>query len=182
VTTTYNYSGERRDEDGRGGYNREIEIAVRKGAYTQERRDFSHTHTYREGERDGNTGRSSNEHKGATVIQEETRRTKTNNGAIFRKGRKGLQLPSKGGTPIQSILLKQLTKGPGHSTEQEQPGIRADKIGEGAVAAENIMEVDLPKGNPTKESERRSEKEGRVAAQVKKTTARKPKLHLDQQK
>jgi hypothetical protein len=52
----------------------------------------------------------------------------------FGKGER-VQPPSKGGTPIQSILLKRLTKGPGHSTEQEQPGIRADKIGEGAVAA-----------------------------------------------
>jgi hypothetical protein len=60
---------------------------VTEGSHTQERQDCCHTHMLGQGNGDSHTWRSTNKQKGATVIQEETRRTKTNNGAILWEGR-----------------------------------------------------------------------------------------------
>jgi hypothetical protein len=78
----------------------------------------------------GNHPISKREQQSSKKKHEEQKRTMEQ---YFGKGER-VQPQSKGETPIQSILLKQLTKGPARSIEQEQSGIRPDKAGKGALA------------------------------------------------
>ena len=101
----------------------------------------------------------------------------------FGKGER-VQPPSKGGTPIQSILLKRLTNTTVRSTEQENSaGTKLDNVGEGATAVADHMEVDLegftpgvrPKGNRSKKRDNKGNEE-RTEVQVRQTKARKPTI------
>ena len=96
----------------------------------------------------------------------------------FGKGDR-VQPPSKGGTPVQSILLKRLTKTKASSMEKE----KSDDAQKGATAVEDHIEVDLegfapgvrPKGIRTKKRENKG-KEATIEAQARKTKVRKPTI------
>ena len=104
-------------------------------------------------------------------------------------GGERVQPQSKGGTPIQSILLRHLTKKPERSTGTEdtvgtQHNLdQSDNTGEWAAAEAGNMKVDLegftpgvrPKGNGSNERDKKGE-ERTTKEQVKKTKARKPKI------
>ena len=105
-------------------------------------------------------------------------------------GGERVQPPSKGGTPIQSILLRRLTKTPEHATETDnnvetQHTLdRFDNAGEGVVTNAGNMAVDLegftpgvrPKGKGSKKRDKKGNKERTIDEQAKKTKARKTKI------
>jgi hypothetical protein len=113
-----------------------------------------------------------------------------NNGSILWGGGERVKPPSKGGTPIQSILLQQLTKtkegttrtddtvGKQHNLEQ------SNKEGEGEGTEVGTMEVDLegfapgvwPKGKGSRKKDKKGGEERKTKEQVKKTQSRKPKI------
>ena len=96
--------------------------------------------------------------------------------------------PSKGGTPVQSILLRRLTKTPeraretDNTVETQLTPERLDNAGEGAVTNANMV-VNLegfmtglrPKRNGFKKRDKRG-KERTTEEQVNKTKAWKPKI------
>ncbi len=105
-------------------------------------------------------------------------------------GGERVQPLSKGGTPIQSILLRRLTKTPERTTgtddtvEMRHNLDQSDNEGEGAATEAGNMEVDLkgfmpgvwPKENGSKKRDKKREEERTTKEQVKKTKARKPKI------
>ncbi len=128
----------------------------------------------------GNQPISKREQQSSKKKWEEQKRTMEQ---YFGKGER-VQPPSKGGTPIQSILLKRLTNMTVRSTEQENSaGTKPDNIGEGSTAVTDHMEVDLegftpgvcPKGNRSKKRDYKG-KEERTEVQVRQTKARKPTI------
>jgi hypothetical protein len=105
-------------------------------------------------------------------------------------GGERVQPPSKGGTPIQSILLRRFTKTPECTTgtdntvEMWHNLNQSDNKGEGAATEAGNLEVDLegfmpgvrPKGNGSKKRDKKGEEERTTKEQVKKTKAQKPKI------
>jgi len=101
-------------------------------------------------------------------------------------GGERVQSPSKGGTPVQSILLRCIAKTPEHATETDntvdsQPTPeRVNNAGEGAGTNAN-MAVDLegftpgvrPKGKGSKKRDTTGNKEKTIEEQANKTKARK---------
>ena len=96
----------------------------------------------------------------------------------FGKGDR-VQPPFKGGTPVQSILLKRQSKTKASLMEKE----KSDDAQKGATAVEDHIEVDLegfapgvrPKGIRTKKRENKG-KEATIKAQARKTKVRKPTI------
>jgi len=105
-------------------------------------------------------------------------------------GGERVQPPSKGGTPVQSILLRRIAKTPEHATqtdntvESQLTPERVDNAGEGAVTNAGNMAVDLegfttgvrPKGSGTKKRDDKGNKERMTEERAKKTKGRKPKI------
>jgi len=101
-----------------------------------------------------------------------------------------VQPPSKGGTPIQSILLRRITKMLEHASETDNTVEtqhtldRFDNAGEGVVTNTGNMAVDLegftrgvrPKGNGSKKRDKKGNKERMIDDQAKKTKARTTKI------
>jgi len=110
----------------------------------------------------------------------------------FGRGER-VQLPFKGGTPIQSILLRRLTKTPKCTTGTDNTvGTKHtldqfDNAGEGAVIEAGNMEVDLegftlgvcPKGNGSKKRDKKGIEERMTKEQAKKTKTRKLKIAFE---
>jgi hypothetical protein len=104
-------------------------------------------------------------------------------------GGERVQPPSKGGTPVQLILLRRIAKTPGRETETDnaadsQPTPeRVDNAGEGAGTEVN-MAVDLegftpgvrPKGKGSKKRDTKVNKEKTIEEQVNKTKAWKTRI------
>ena len=104
-------------------------------------------------------------------------------------GGERVQPPSKGGTPVQSILLRRPTKTPerarktDNTVETQLTPERLDNAEEGAVANANTV-VDLegcstelrPKGGGPRKRDKRGKEERATEEQVNKTKARKPKI------
>jgi hypothetical protein len=107
----------------------------------------------------------------------------------FGRGER-VQPPSKGGTPIQSILLRRLTKmperttGPDNTVRTKHNFDQSNNVEEGAATEAGNMEVNLegfasgvcPKGNGSKKRDKKGKGERTSKEQVKKTKARKPKI------
>jgi hypothetical protein len=105
-------------------------------------------------------------------------------------GGERVQLPSKGGTPVQSILLRCIAKTPELTTETDNTvefhvtPERVNNAGEGAVTNAGNMAVDLegfttgvrPKGSGSKKRGEKGSKERMTEERAKKTKARKPKI------
>ena len=104
-------------------------------------------------------------------------------------GGERVQPPSKGGTPVQSILLRRLTNTPerarktDNTVETQLTPERLDNAGEGAVTNANMV-VDLesfttglcPKGGGSKKRDKRGKEERATEEQANKTKAQKPKI------
>jgi hypothetical protein len=102
-------------------------------------------------------------------------------------GGERIQPPSKGGTPVQSILLRRLTKTPERARETDNTvqtqltPDRFDNAGEGAVTNSGNMAVDLegftpgvrPKEKESKKRDRMGNMERTIEEQANKTKARK---------
>jgi hypothetical protein len=102
-------------------------------------------------------------------------------------GGERVQPPSKGGTPVQSILLRRIANTPERTTETDNNTVesqltpeRVDNAGEGAGTNAN-MAVDLegftpgvrPKGKGSKKRDIKGNKERTIKEQANKTKARK---------
>ena len=105
-------------------------------------------------------------------------------------GGERIQPSSKGGTPVQSILLRRTAKTPERATETDNivksqlTPDRVDNAGEGAVSNTGNTIVDLegfttgvrPKGSGSKKRDEKGNKERATKERAKKTKARKPKI------
>ena len=105
-------------------------------------------------------------------------------------GGERVQPPSKGETPVQSILLRCIAKTPERATETDNTvesqltPERVNNAGEGAVTNAGITAVDLegfttgvcPKGSGSKKRDEKGNKERMTKEWAKKTKALKPKI------
>jgi len=105
-------------------------------------------------------------------------------------GGERVQPPSKGGTPVQSILLRRIAKTPERATETDNTVDtqhtldQFDTTGEGAGTNAGNMAVDLegftpgvrPKGSGSKKRDKKGNKERTTDERAKTAKARKPKI------
>ena len=107
-------------------------------------------------------------------------------------GGERVQPPSKGGTQVQSILLRRMAKTPGRETESDNvadsrlPPEQVDKVGERvetaantAVDHEGFMPGVRPKGKGPKKKDTTVNKEKTIEEQVNKTKARKSRIAFE---
>ncbi len=148
-----------------------------------------YTSAQTKGNRDSHPWRPASKQTCAAVLQEEKRGSKETMDQYFGGGER-VPPPSKGGTPVQSILVRHATKTPESTTgtkdavgSQPEPTLPETK-GKGKTTAAKTMEVNLEgfnpgvrsKGNGSRKRDKKGNEESKTKEQSKKTGARKQKI------